>query len=286
MLSRTRRSRPRPRFALESLESRTLLSTTPTSMGHALFSTSYASLHLRPAQTTESPTQTTSTSDTTTSDGALPRLEQAQPPAFLESLNVVSNADGTSAATIDCTSNGEAGTFTATARWDGGVAKDIIIDQPGEFGHPPTVGAAYMLKKLGAGEHTLEVTVTNADRGVWATTSTVFTIASVTEEQAAPDSIVSGPDSFASPDGFATDSTTTESTTTTIEAAPTVTAVYVSGSAWWPEFKDFLQAQAVGDATYGYAIDAGDQLNELPWVTLDTVSVRFSEDVEVSQSER
>lgn len=47
MLSRTRRAQSR--FALETLESRTLLSS--GTMGEAMFAFSYTSLHLRPVMT-------------------------------------------------------------------------------------------------------------------------------------------------------------------------------------------------------------------------------------------
>ena len=63
--------------------------------------------------------------------------------------------------------------------------------------------------------------------------------------------------------------------------APAVTQVYVSGSQWTQPFKDFLEDRGFGDSRYGYAIPARQQLSEIPWINVDTVSIRFSEDVQV-----
>jgi hypothetical protein len=62
---------------------------------------------------------------------------------------------------------------------------------------------------------------------------------------------------------------------------PAVNAVYVSGSSWSQDFKDYIQDKGYGSAQYGYAIPASDQLNELPWMNLNQVSIRFSENVKV-----
>ena len=66
---------------------------------------------------------------------------------------------------------------------------------------------------------------------------------------------------------------------------PRVTQVYVSGSEWEQDFRDYLEDKGYGDEQYGYAITARDQLNELPWVNLNQVSIRFSEDVNVDASD-
>src|SRR5205085_11482323 len=78
---------------------------------------------------------------------------------------------------------------------------------------------------------------------------------------------------------------TAASNMSALGTAPAVTAVYVSGTAWAQAFKDYLQTQGLGHSTYGYAIPDTDQLNELPWTNLDQVSITFSEDVIVDQSQ-
>jgi hypothetical protein len=60
---------------------------------------------------------------------------------------------------------------------------------------------------------------------------------------------------------------------------PVVTDVFVAGSAWHPNFRSFMQTTGVGDATYGYRLTSLLHADELPWLNLDTISVRFSEDV-------
>jgi len=68
-------------------------------------------------------------------------------------------------------------------------------------------------------------------------------------------------------------------------AAPKVTNVYVSGSTWSTSFKNFLAAQGVGDATYGYNIAGGvNQLKDLPWTNLNQISIKFDSDVNVTQA--
>jgi hypothetical protein len=66
-----------------------------------------------------------------------------------------------------------------------------------------------------------------------------------------------------------------------VETAPTVAQVYVSGTQWTQAFKDYLDEKGLGDERYGYAISAQDQLREIPWINVDTISIRFSENVEV-----
>ena len=55
--------------------------------------------------------------------------------------------------------------------------------------------------------------------------------------------------------------------------------MYASSSVWNQTFRDYLEDEGFGDERYGYAILARDQVRELPWDNLDTISVRFSEDV-------
>jgi ELWxxDGT repeat protein len=69
--------------------------------------------------------------------------------------------------------------------------------------------------------------------------------------------------------------------------APRIAGVYVKGTAWSNAFLDSLDAQGLGCASVarlGYAIPAGtDQLKTLPWTGIDTISVRFDEDVTVTK---
>ena len=67
--------------------------------------------------------------------------------------------------------------------------------------------------------------------------------------------------------------------------APHVTNVYVSGSAWTNNFKQYLEAQGLGSAQHGYAIPADSQLIVLPWTNLDRVSITFDQNVTVEQAD-
>jgi len=68
-------------------------------------------------------------------------------------------------------------------------------------------------------------------------------------------------------------------------ALPVVTDVFVSGSAWTQGYRDYLADNGFGDATYGYRLDAANHGDELPWVNLNRLSVRFSEDVDVEAAD-
>jgi ELWxxDGT repeat protein len=70
----------------------------------------------------------------------------------------------------------------------------------------------------------------------------------------------------------------------TLSLAPQVTDVFVAGSAWQSSFGDFLANSGVGDATLGYRLDAAAHADELPWVNLNRISVRFSEDVTLASA--
>ena len=66
---------------------------------------------------------------------------------------------------------------------------------------------------------------------------------------------------------------------------PRVNQVYLSSSEWTPAFKQYLEDHGFGDDQYGFAIPDRDQLNELPWVNLNQVSIRFSEQVQVDPND-
>ena len=69
------------------------------------------------------------------------------------------------------------------------------------------------------------------------------------------------------------------------QAPPRVNQVFVSSTEWTQSFKNYLEEKGYGDEVYGYSVTARDQLNELPWVNLDEVSIRFSEGVVVDASD-
>jgi len=57
-----------------------------------------------------------------------------------------------------------------------------------------------------------------------------------------------------------------------------VQQVYVSGTAWTPAFKNYLQSHNLGDSTFGYEIRAGaNQLAVLPWSGVNQVSIKFDQ---------
>ena len=66
-------------------------------------------------------------------------------------------------------------------------------------------------------------------------------------------------------------------------SAPRVTKVFVGSTAWTPAFLNHLQSASLGESAFGYAIDPANQLDELPWINLNKVSVRFSRNVNVAQ---
>jgi hypothetical protein len=73
--------------------------------------------------------------------------------------------------------------------------------------------------------------------------------------------------------------------TESARSAPVVNAVYVSGSSWSSDFLDYMEDKGYGDDQYGFAVPANDQLNELPWMNLNQVSIRFSEQVHVDAND-
>jgi methionine-rich copper-binding protein CopC len=68
--------------------------------------------------------------------------------------------------------------------------------------------------------------------------------------------------------------------------APQVTAVYASGGSNWSQsFYAYLAANALGDAQLGYRISGGaGQLLPLPWNDVTTLSVVFSQDVNINSA--
>jgi hypothetical protein len=67
--------------------------------------------------------------------------------------------------------------------------------------------------------------------------------------------------------------------------APRVLGVFVRGTVWATDFRNYLQAQGLGDTEFGYAVPGGAaQLDVLPWSNVNQVSVRFDRPVSVSVS--
>ena len=64
---------------------------------------------------------------------------------------------------------------------------------------------------------------------------------------------------------------------------PTVTGVFVNGTAWSPRFRYGLESRGLGPRRWGFAVPGGPaQGQPLPWVNLNQVSVRFDRDVTVA----
>lgn len=77
------------------------------------------------------------------------------------------------------------------------------------------------------------------------------------------------------------------SSTFTVDSdPPEVEGVYVSGTAWTSYFLNYLVAKGLGAAQLGYLVPAGSgQLNDLPWVNINTISVTFNENVSVNTAD-
>jgi uncharacterized delta-60 repeat protein len=75
------------------------------------------------------------------------------------------------------------------------------------------------------------------------------------------------------------------------EVAPTVTGIYArgvgSGSANWnASFLAYLAANNLGDASLGYMLSTGGtQLKTLSWSNVNTISIRFNEELTISQGD-
>ena len=65
----------------------------------------------------------------------------------------------------------------------------------------------------------------------------------------------------------------------------TVTAAYVSGSAWTTDFKAELLEEGLGHATHGFRIDAAGGDLPLPWSNINRVTLVFDRDVTVEQGD-
>jgi hypothetical protein len=63
---------------------------------------------------------------------------------------------------------------------------------------------------------------------------------------------------------------------------PVVTDVFVSSTAWATNFFTFLNTSGQGSSTAGYRLNAADHADELPWINLNKVSIRFNENVNVA----
>ena len=67
---------------------------------------------------------------------------------------------------------------------------------------------------------------------------------------------------------------------------PQVVGVYVSGTAWSQAFLNYLASEGLGSSTLGYLIPAGaNQLSDLPWVNIKTISVVFNENVSINTAD-
>ncbi|MCE5268291.1 MAG: dockerin type I domain-containing protein [Planctomycetaceae bacterium] len=65
---------------------------------------------------------------------------------------------------------------------------------------------------------------------------------------------------------------------------PAVAAVTVASGSWTPSFVSYLQSSGLG--TGGYAIPVGStQLQTLPWNNIDTIRIKFNQDVVVSAAD-
>jgi len=63
--------------------------------------------------------------------------------------------------------------------------------------------------------------------------------------------------------------------------APAVTDILVKGSGWSAAFLQYLKDQGLGDGGFS-RVTGADQLTALPWINIDQISIRFSEDVGAS----
>jgi len=73
------------------------------------------------------------------------------------------------------------------------------------------------------------------------------------------------------------------------QGAPVIEQVLVGGTAWNNTFLDYLDAQGLGHPTLprlGYAIpEGGGQLDALPWMNVNQLTIVFSEDVTITESD-
>jgi hypothetical protein len=73
--------------------------------------------------------------------------------------------------------------------------------------------------------------------------------------------------------------------------APTVEAVFVNGTDWSAAFRTYLGQNNLGSAIYGFQTDntgssgGGLRSGIIPWINVDQVSIRFSENVVVQEDD-
>ena len=71
--------------------------------------------------------------------------------------------------------------------------------------------------------------------------------------------------------------------TRTTVTTPRIISAFVSGTIWSANFFNHLQASSQGSATLGFAVDPAAAPDELPWVNLNRVGLRFTRNVNVVQ---
>ena len=69
------------------------------------------------------------------------------------------------------------------------------------------------------------------------------------------------------------------------DGAPAVAEVRVGGSAWTAAFLNELRRSGLGAVAGGFSVTAAGQLKTLPWTNVNTVSLRFTENVLVQQGD-
>lgn len=74
----------------------------------------------------------------------------------------------------------------------------------------------------------------------------------------------------------------TDSLRVTVPVPATVTDVFVASSAWTTTFHDFLNTTGQGDGTFGYRLTHALHADELPWINLNKLSIRFSQHVNIA----
>jgi len=66
---------------------------------------------------------------------------------------------------------------------------------------------------------------------------------------------------------------------------PTVTDVNVADTDWTADFVDYLETSELGTDGYSIPVGSSEQTKTLPWLGIDQVRIKFSEDVDVQQSD-
>ena len=68
-------------------------------------------------------------------------------------------------------------------------------------------------------------------------------------------------------------------------ASPAVAEVRAAGTDWEQSFLDCLASEGLGEGGYAIPVGPDEQLDELPWVNIDQIVIRFDEDVDVEISD-